>query len=182
MQVTPAVSPQMSRQPIAAHAPQASGLSSFMDTLRDGIPEDANAVFQKYSLHSISPHEVDQLVGELRTAGFGDVKGLLMLETRGEAFQSHFQEISAEITGHAPDAAARAEFAHRMTTPTDLIDGFRTEAEMARRHGDPYAFAAQMAEYLDQLDRQAHAGGVAPSTAMPNTAAQTAIEASLMQG
>jgi hypothetical protein len=187
MQVTQAINPAMSRHLSAAHEPEAhepeaGEPSSFLDAMREGIPDDASAIFQKYSLHSISPHEVDQLVGELRAAGLGDMKGLLTLLTRGEAFQSHLQTIGAEITGHPPDAAARADFAHRMTTPVDLIDAFHTDAEMARRRGDPSEFAEQMADYLDQIDRQAHARAVTPSTAMPNSAAQTAIEARLMQG
>jgi hypothetical protein len=191
MQVTQAVSPAMSRhistareveaREPGARAPETRGPSSFLNAMRESIPDEASAVFQKYSLHSISPREVDQLVGELRAAGFDDIKGILMLETRGEAFQSHFQEISAEITGHPPDAAARADFARRMSTPTDLIDAFRNDAEMARRRGDPSEFAEQMADYLDQIDRQAHARTTA-SPAMPYTAAQTAIEARLMQG
>lgn len=92
-------------------------------------PDAIDAVFAKYDLSDISPQEIDQMAEELVEVGFEDMKFIMMLTTKGAAFQSHLQRDFAQ-SGYDVSSGD-------MNARMDLLEVTRDQLKMARAFDQP---------------------------------------------
>ncbi len=111
--------------------------------LLSGSPRgDARDVFQTYSLRSISPREIDEMVAKLRAAGYSHAAFLEELAQHGESQSKG--GISALGQAFEP------------TRRFDLIRQMRDNAEAARRRGELSAALEQMARSFEWFETMIH--------------------------
>lgn len=129
----------------------------------------ADAVFAKYDLNSISPHDVDEMATALRASDFDDVGFILGLETRGEKWRSHMTET-------LNDAGYEFDPAYDPNVPTDVIASLKEQIDLSTRHGDPTEFLNAQLSKMELLNAKAH-----PQTAPEGPSEQMAQTLVLFQ-
>jgi hypothetical protein len=108
-----------------------------------------DAVFAKYDLNDISPHDIDDMAKELRASNFDDVGFILGLETRGEKWRSHMME-TLNNAGYEFDPQ------YDPAAPTDVIASLKEQIDMSTRSGNPTEFLNEQLSKMEHLNAKAH--------------------------
>ncbi|WP_274845760.1 hypothetical protein [Phaeobacter gallaeciensis] len=103
--------------------------------------EAIDAIFANYDLGDISPQEIDQMADELVAAGFDDMKLIMMLTTKGAAFQAHLQEDFAQSGYEVSRGNSNAKM--------DLIEVTRDQLKMSKAFGQP---TQALESFLDDIE------------------------------